>query len=60
MDNWEIVDSKGTIHSGPETEMRFAMKVMMNPDDFSKKAKEKYYVSWKGDLRLIQIHQIHR
>jgi len=59
MNNWEIIDNAGTIHSGTEEDMRFAFRVMQEPDKYPKAA-EKYNSKWMGDLKLIQIHAIIR
>ena len=64
---WEVMDSKGTIHSGNEGEMKVAFDVMSQSHEMNvhyygkKKAKEleeKYCTNWNGDLRLIQVHEI--
>ena len=58
---WEVIDSKGTIHSGTEDEMMHAFAVMTNGDLYSKKEREEYEVDgWEGDLRLIQVHAVER
>jgi len=69
---WEIQDSGGTIHSGREIEMKTAFDVMTigNVDVLNEclniprkeisKLIEKYQCEWKGDLRLVQIHEIHK
>jgi len=71
MNNWEIIDAKGVIHSGTEEEMRTAYKFMTESLAI---LKEKYKGSmtmreirnkchevgfeWEGDLKLVEIHVI--
>ena len=47
---WEITDNKGTIYSGSEDEMT---------DLFLQIKNSEVGEEWTGDLRLIQIHNIH-
>lgn len=66
---WEIIDNKGTIHSGKEYEMKKAFDFMTENEAFlmenygmTKKAVNQLIKEWKaewiGDLKLIQIHEI--
>ncbi len=57
---WEIIDSNGTIHSGDQTEMEYAFSVMCNPNEYGKPIRKQYSTDWEGDLKLIQVHQIHK
>lgn len=57
---WEIIDEDGTIFSGSEEEMTskfYDLTQNRDDDDISLSDEE---VSWEGDLRLIQVHQIYR
>lgn len=67
--NFEIVDDNGTIHSGTEEEMKFAFETLKESFEtlkinygyrIAKERTEKWNTEWKGDLKLIQIHEIHR
>jgi len=67
---WEVIDSKGTIHSGNEEEMKLAFSAMTChgypalqewyglSKTAAKEALKKYATSWDGDLKLIQVHEI--
>ena len=57
---WEIIDKKGLIHSGDIEEMVHAFDVMCNPDEHSAEDVDKYQDDWHGDLKLIQVHKIHK
>lgn len=71
MNNWEIIDNNGVIHSGTEEEMIKAFEFMTN-DLAALKEKWKgtytmreirnlcleYGIEWKGDLKLVQVHNI--
>ena len=70
-DMWEIIDDTGTIHSGNQEEMQKAfdamtltMEELSGTYDLNRSQAEKlqfdYKTEWSGDLRLIQIHNIHR
>ena len=70
-DMWEIIDNTGTIHSGTKEEMQKAfdsmtltMEELSGIYDLNSSQAEKlqldYKTEWSGDLRLIQIHDIHR
>jgi hypothetical protein len=55
--NWEIVDENGTIYSGSEDEMRELFNAIVHGvvnDNLDED------LDWLGDLRLIQVHAIHR
>ena len=64
---WEIIDSKGVIHSGAEDEMRTAFDIMTGqhensgilPDELQRLQSD-YKTEWYGDLKLIQIHSTYR
>jgi hypothetical protein len=71
MNNWEIIDSKGTIDSGTQEEMQFIWDCNTRSitDLYNEyahtysKAKVKYMFSknqrrWTGDLKLIEVHAI--
>lgn len=50
--NWAIVDDNGVIDQGSETMIRDLWWAYKNrPDDFA---------PWHGDLRLVEIHELHR
>ena len=57
MNNWEIIDNNGVIHSGTEEEMIIAFEAMTNiaADDRNKWGDE-----WNGDLKLIEVHNIEK
>jgi len=69
---WEIIDSKSTIHSGTEDEMRTAFEIMIKSFDEFKADHEdltedqindlcqEYGTCWIGDLRLIEVHNTYR
>ena len=68
---YEIIDNNGTIHSGTEEEMETAFFCMTNSIseimeyyELNKKQaielKNKYETSWDGDLKFIQVLDIHR
>lgn len=57
---WEIIDKNGTIHSGDQTEMEYAFMVMCEPNEYGKAIRKQYVTDWEGDLKLIQIHKIHK
>lgn len=64
---YEIIDNKGVIHSGSYDEMILAFYAMTKGSIFlfengyaktKKQATEivkKYYTSWTGDIKLVQI-----
>ena len=72
-DNWEIQDENGVIHSGTKDEMEEAWDTIVHSnwsvkelaiDQFVtqksiKEARKKWLCDWVGDLKLIQIHDIH-
>lgn len=60
MNNFEIIDDKGVIHSGTQEEMEYAFDVMTQGTyKYSKKEVKKYSVGeWNGDLKLIQVLNI--
>lgn len=73
MNNFEIIDSKGTIHSGSSEEIALTWNLMTcSLDDlcitykssFTKKKlrelKAEATASWEGDLKLIEVHAITR
>lgn len=68
---WEIIDDNGCIHSGTEEEMRKGFFVMTSlyetiqdeyelSDEETQELVDEYPGSWKGDLKLIQIHLIEK
>lgn len=70
-DMWEIIDDTGTIHSGNQEDIQKAFDVMtltvvelMGTYNLNSSQAEKlqldYKTDWSGDLKLIQIHNIHR
>lgn len=48
---WEIIDNNGTVYSGNEEEMSSTFQRIVAGDED---------VKWEGDIKLIQIHSIHR
>lgn len=64
MQNMEIIDDNGTIHTGCEEEMRAAFAAMIdNADYFDTKkafreAKKTYATEWTGDLKLIVVVEV--
>ena len=48
---WEIIDNNGTVYSGNEDEMQSTFQRIKDGDE---------EVEWEGDLKLIQVHSIHR
>ena len=70
---WEIIDEIGTIHSGSQEEMETAFHLMTNDKktfigDYAgsitnseyRGLKLIYKCQWKGDLKLIEIHNVYR
>ena len=57
---YEIIDNKGTIHSGDEDTMIHAFDVMVNSDEYSKAEIDEWGEKWDGDLKLIQVINIVR
>ena len=58
---YEIIDDKGTIHSGKEDDMYAAFDVMTNPDEYSKEEIKKWWCDdVEGDLRLVKVLLVHR
>lgn len=80
MNNWQIIDDKGVIHSGSEAEMNIAWDIMVNHGDKENYIEEQcshgeveswqiqalhnlwelFKSDWEGDLKLIEIHKIHK
>lgn len=66
IDNMEIIDDNGTIHSGSEEEMREAFAAMTDDADYFdtkkafKEAKKTYATEWSGDLKLIVVVEVAR
>lgn len=59
MNNFEIIDDKGVIHSGTQEEMEYAFDVMTQGTyKYSKKEVQNYTTTWDGDLKLIQVLKI--
>ena len=69
--HWEIIDNNGCIHSGTEEEMRKGFFVMTHlfetiqeaynlDEDEAQTLVDEYPGSWKGDLKLVQIHKIEK
>lgn len=48
---WEITDNNGTIYSGNEDEITTLFQQIKDGE---------IEEEWTGDLRLIQIHSIHK
>ena len=48
---WEIIDNKGTIYSGKEDDMKII---------FGQIEAGQIKGTWHGDLKLVEIHAIHR
>lgn len=57
---WEIIDENGVLHSGTAEEMNHAFDVMTNSDEYSKEEIDTFFTNWKGDLKLVEVHYIHR
>lgn len=51
---WEIIDNKGVIYSGTENEMTDLFHDIMHGGPAAP------LKQWTGDLKLIQIHAIHK
>lgn len=51
MNQWEIIDSKGVIFSGTEDEVLPQWEEMVNGDS---------NLYWTGDIKLVQVHGIHK
>ena len=59
---WEIIDNTGTIYSGHQEEMECIWDKIINentnpgilPDEITTISE------WKGDLKLIQVHNIYK
>ena len=55
-DRWEIIDDKGVVYSGgSEEEMRSIFGAIVDGNESWIPEN-----GWKGDLKLIQVHAIHR
>jgi len=68
---WEIIDKNGTIHGGSEEAMRMAFDAMiltteemMGTYNLNSSQAERiileYDSGWEGDLKLVEIHDIHK
>lgn len=63
---WEIIDDNGTIHSGSQAEMKMLFDIMSDnlSDELSiskiRQLQHQWDCEWNGDLKLIQIHNIHK
>lgn len=53
---FEIIDSKGVIHSGTEEEMTEIFRSTEN----SQKCKKNFLDGWEGDLKLVQVIAVTR
>lgn len=51
--HWEIIDSEGTLYSGPEEAMRAIFEAIMKNDPEFKD------VVWSGILKLVEIHDMY-
>ena len=51
MNQWEIVDDKGVLHSGPEDEMISKWEELTEGETEEE---------WTGDLKLVEVHGIHK
>lgn len=69
MEQYEIQDSNGTIHSFiDKMEADTAWDAMITTDEEMEikyssswhNLKLKWQCSWSGDLKLVQLHRIHR
>ena len=54
---WQIIDNNGVIYSGTEEEMLNMWDNILGINKYKGRPCEIY---WIGDLKLIQIHQIHK
>jgi hypothetical protein len=57
---YEIIDDNGVIHSGTEKEMEEAFDVMVNPNEYSPEEVGKWSFDWEGDLKLVEVKNVHR
>lgn len=48
---WEIIDENGCVYSGNETDMRFTFENIVD---------NKADLEWTGDIKLVEVHGIHR
>jgi hypothetical protein len=48
---WEIIDNEGTLYSGNEDDIKIIFEQIKNGEIEEK---------WYGDLKLIQVHDIHK
>jgi len=67
MNNWEVIDNNGTVHSGTEEEMRTAFDVMQGMvgnysglKSIQKALIDQWDCEWEGDLKLVEVHAITR
>lgn len=62
----EIIDNNGVIHSGTESEMLEAFAAMSGDREFFdtkkafKQAVAKWESGWDGDLKLVNVINVHR
>ena len=57
---YEIIDNKGVLFSGSESEMSHIFDVLTNSNDYTKKEFNLYKCDWIGDLKLIQVLNIYK
>lgn len=57
---YEIIDNKGVLFSGSESEMSHIFDVLTNSNDYTKKEFKQYKCDWVGDLKLIQVLNIYK
>jgi len=57
---WQINDDEGTIHSGSEDEMRTAFYIMTGQLKATRHERDEWSYDWKGDLELVQVHEVFR
>jgi len=52
---WEIIDYEGVIYSGNEEEIKLIWFNTTQTHNMQPRV-----IAWKGDLRLVQIHDTYR
>ena len=55
---YEIIDNKGVLFSGSESEMSHIFDVLTHPLDYTKKEFKQYKCEWVGDLKFIHVLNI--
>lgn len=51
MNQWEIIDSTGVIHSGPQDDM------LSKWEELTMSETEE---EWTGDIKLVEVHGVYR